>query len=332
MNFGCSVKQRKPVAVSCQSPFKQLHTLMKRTLWLGFFAVVGLLTYGQAPQRIPAVNNTLLWRISGKNLAKPSYLFGTMHMLCADDIQLSDSLVNAIGNADNVYLELDMDNLFEMMSAMTKMKMRNDTTLADLLPKTDYEKVKTYFKTNNNLLPFSMLETFKPLLAASMIMEQQAGKCDNMISMEQLIMQESKKSGVSIKGMETMEYQMSIFDSIPYGFQAKQLVKMIEGGKSDDSEMKQMTDAYRNQQLDKMEEMTKKEDVGILNFTDLLLYNRNANWAKKLEGLMTDKSLVIAVGAGHLPGERGVISLLRKAGYKVEPVRNNMIKKKTKEI
>ncbi len=177
-----------------------------------------------------------------------------------------------------------------------------------------------------------MLETFKPLLAASMIMEQQAGKCDNMISMEQLIMQESKKSGVSIKGMETMEYQMSIFDSIPYGFQAKQLVKMIEDGKSDDSEMKQMTDAYRNQQLDKMEEMTKKEDVGILNFTDLLLYNRNANWAKKLEGLMTDKSLVVAVGAGHLPGERGVINLLRKAGYKVEPVKNNMIKKKTKEI
>lgn len=305
---------------------------MKRTLWLGFFAVIGLLTYGQAPQKTAALNNTLLWRISGKNLTKPSYLFGTMHMLCADDIQLSDSLVNAIGNADNVYLELDMDNLFEMMSAMTKMKMRNDTTLADLLTKTEYEKVKTYFKNNNNLLPFSMLETFKPLLAASMIMEQQGGKCDNMISMEQLIMQESKKNGVSIKGMETMEYQMSIFDSIPYGFQAKQLVKMIDDGKSDDSEMKQMTDAYRNQQLDKMEEMTKKEDVGILNFTDLLLYNRNANWAKKLEGLMTDKSLVVAVGAGHLPGEKGVINLLRKAGYKVEAVRNNMIKKKTKEI
>jgi hypothetical protein len=47
---------------------------------------------------------------------------------------------------------------------------------------------------------------------------------------------------------------------------------------------------------------------------------------------MPGKSLVIAVGAGHLPGEKGVINLLRKAGYKVEPVKNNMIKKKTKEI
>ena len=305
---------------------------MKKTFWLSLFAVLGLVAYGQAPKKIPGNSNTLLWRISGKNITKPSYLFGTMHLLCADDIQLSDSLTRAIENADNVYLELDMDNLFEMMSAMTKMKMRNDTTLADLLTEDEYEKVKGFFKANSGLIPFSVLETFKPLLAASMIMEQQAGKCDNMISMEQLIMQESKKSGVKIKGMETMEYQMSIFDSIPYGLQAKQLVKMIKEGKEDDSEMKKVTDAYRNQQLDRMEEMTKKEDLGLENFTDLLLYNRNANWAKKLEGLLSNKSLVIAVGAGHLPGERGVINLLRKAGYKVEPVKNNMIRKKTREI
>jgi uncharacterized protein YbaP (TraB family) len=277
--------------------------------------------YGQAPKKTSANNNTLLWRISGKNITKPSYLFGTMHMLCADDIQLSDSLTNAIQNADNVYLELDMDNLFEMMSAMTKMKMRNDTTLSDLLTKDEYEKVRSFFKESSGLIPFSMLETFKPLLAASMIMEQQAGKCDNMISMEQLIMEESKKNGIKIKGMETMEYQMSIFDSIPYGFQAKQLVKMIEDGKNDETEMKKMTEASRSQQLDKMEEMT-----------DLLLYNRNANWAKKLEELLTDRSLVIAVGAGHLPGDKGVINLLRKAGYKVEPVKNNMVRKKTREI
>jgi uncharacterized protein len=305
---------------------------MKKTFWLSVFAVAGLVAYGQAPKKTSANNNTLLWRISGKNITKPSYLFGTMHMLCADDIQLSDSLTNAIQNADNVYLELDMDNLFEMMSAMTKMKMRNDTTLSDLLTKDEYEKVRSFFKESSGLIPFSMLETFKPLLAASMIMEQQAGKCDNMISMEQLIMEESKKNGIKIKGMETMEYQMSIFDSIPYGFQAKQLVKMIEDGKNDETEMKKMTEAYRSQQLDKMEEMTKKEDMGIGNFTDLLLYNRNANWAKKLEELLTDRSLVIAVGAGHLPGDKGVINLLRKAGYKVEPVKNNMVRKKTREI
>jgi uncharacterized protein YbaP (TraB family) len=305
---------------------------MKRTLWLSVLAIIAFVANSQ-PVKKTSANNTLLWRISGKNIVQPSYLFGTMHMLCADDIDLSDSLVNAIRKADNVYLELDMDNVFEMMAAMTKMKMRNDTTLSDLLSKEEYEKVKNYFKENSSLIPFSMLETYKPLLAASMIMEQQAGNCGNMISMEQLIMKEAKKNDVSIKGMETMEYQMSIFDSIPYGFQARQLVKMVEeGNKNEATEMETLTKAYRDQQLDKMEELTKNEDMGIKNFADMLLYNRNANWAKKLDGLMPGKSLVVAVGAGHLPGDKGVINLLRKAGYKVEPVTNNMIKKKTKEI
>ena len=305
---------------------------MKRTLWLSVLAIIAFVANSQ-PVKKTSANNTLLWRISGKNIVQPSYLFGTMHMLCADDIDLSDSLVNAIRKADNVYLELDMDNVFEMMAAMTKMKMRNDTTLSDLLSKEEYEKVKNYFKENSSLIPFSMLETYKPLLAASMIMEQQAGNCGNMISMEQLIMKEAKKNDVAIKGMETMEYQMSIFDSIPYGFQARQLVKMVEeGNKNEATEMETLTKAYRDQQLDKMEELTKNEDMGIKNFADMLLYNRNANWAKKLDGLMPGKSLVVAVGAGHLPGDKGVINLLRKAGYKVEPVTNNMIKKKTKEI
>jgi uncharacterized protein YbaP (TraB family) len=154
-----------------------------------------------------------------------------------------------------------------------------------------------------------------------------------MISMEQLIMDEAKRNDKKIKGLETMNYQLSIFDSIPYKLQAQQLVKMVSStDNKDDQEMEVLTEAYRKQQLNKMEELTKNEDMGIKNFTNLLLYNRNANWAKKLDGLLEQNSLVVAVGAGHLPGEKGVISLLRKAGYKVEPVKNNMVRKKTREI
>jgi uncharacterized protein YbaP (TraB family) len=131
-----------------------------------------------------------------------------------------------------------------------------------------------------------------------------------------------------------MDFQLGIFDRIPYKLQAEQLVKMVEnaGHDGDDKEMKELTEAYRQQQLDIMDDLTKKEDMGIQNFTDLLLYNRNADWANKLAGLMPANSLVVAVGAGHLPGEKGVLNLLRKAGYRVDPVKNDMIKKKVKEI
>src|SRR6476660_8449034 len=118
---------------------------MKRTLWLTALIVfAGLFASGQNGKTPgPAsLNNTLLWRISGKGLQKPSYLFGTMHLLCADDIALSDSLKTAISRADNVYLELDMNNMFEMLGAMQHMSMKGDTTLADLLTQEEYKKVK----------------------------------------------------------------------------------------------------------------------------------------------------------------------------------------------
>ncbi len=273
-------------------------------------------------------NKTLLWKISGNGLEKPSYLFGTIHMLCADDALLSSNMKNAINECDEVYLEVDLDNLFEMMGAIGKMKMNGDTTLQDLLSKEDYKKVKSYFESKNSMLPFSMLETFKPILAASTL-EEGSLPCDNTAMMEQVIMEEAKLSGKKIKGLETMAYQAGMLDSIPYTLQAQQLLSYIENagtGDKEDKQMKEMFKAYKNQDLKKLEDLMVETDAGMAGFTDLLLYNRNQNWVKKLKTLMAEKSLVIAVGAGHLPGEKGVIYLLREEGYTVEPVENKLSK------
>jgi uncharacterized protein YbaP (TraB family) len=134
--------------------------------------------------------------------------------------------------------------------------------------------------------------------------------------------------------METMAYQMSIFDSIPYKIQAQELLKSIseEGKQSDgEKEFKEMMKAYKDQNLEKLSEMMNSSDDGIMQYQDLLLNNRNRNWVVKLKTLLPKYSLVIAVGAGHLPGEKGVINLLKKEGYIVEPVENKM-KRAYKEI
>jgi uncharacterized protein len=301
---------------------------MKRTLLFCLAAFLGLAAFTQSAKQ----DNTLLWRISGNGLKQPSYLFGTIHLLCSDDVQLSDSLKAAIKGSDRVYLELDMDNLIELISVVNKMKMNGDTTLADLLTDEEYKKVKAFFSNQRSLIPFSMLETYKPMLAASTLM-QSAIECENAIAMEQLIMQEAKRENKRIKGLETMAFQISIFDSIPYQVQAKQLVKYVDDfGKKDDTSFEELTKAYKDQELSKLEKLTLQEDSDMERFTEIMLYNRNEDWVKKLEKLMTEQALVVAVGAGHLPGNRGVINLLRKAGYKVEPVKNEMIKKKIKEI
>jgi uncharacterized protein YbaP (TraB family) len=276
---------------------------------------------------------SLLWKVSGNGLEKPTFLFGTMHMLCKEDAFLGENLVGAIKSADKVYFELDMDNLFDMLGAMSKLKMKNDTTLADLMTKDEYEKVKIYFKEKSTMLPFSVLETYKPFIASSMLMETTI-VCDEQVAMEQLIMEEAKKHNKTIEGLETTAYQMGIFDSIPYKEQAKELVKMVaeDGKESDgDKEFKEMMKAYKEQDLKKLADMINSEEAGMMKYQDILLNNRNRNWVEKLKKLMVEKSLVVAVGAGHLPGDKGVINLLRKAGYTVVPVENKA-QKNTKEI
>jgi len=272
------------------------------------------------------LEKSLLWEVSGNGLTKPSYLYGTIHMICKDDASLGDSLISAIQRSDRVYFEVDMDNLMEMLSAIKDFKMRNDTTLADLLSKEDYEKVKEYMESKGGLLPFSQLETYKPMLASSLLMESGIG-CDEPVAMEQLILEEAKKNKKRVDGLETMSYQASIFDSIPYKLQAEQLLKYVNdsGSKSEaDKQFEEMIEAYKTQDIEKLGEYVKKDDGGLGNYEDILIYNRNRNWVEKLKKLMPEKSLTIAVGAGHLAGEKGVIKLLRKAGYTVRPVKYKM--------
>jgi len=293
---------------------------------LPLFALSIITANADAQANKKPLEKSLLWEISGNGLTKSSYIYGTIHMICKDDASLGDSLIAAIQRSDRVYFEVDMDNLMEMLSAFKDFKMRNDTTLADLLSKEDYEKVKEYMERKGGMLPFSQLETYKPMLASSLLMESGIG-CEESVAMEQLILEEAKKNKKRVDGLETMSYQASIFDSIPYKLQAEQLLKYVNdgGSKSEaDKQFEEMIEAYKAQDIEKLGSFVQEDDGGLGNYEDILIYNRNRNWVEKLKKLMPDKSLTIAVGAGHLAGEKGLIKLLRKAGYTVKPVKYKM--------
>jgi uncharacterized protein len=298
--------------------------LLIRAFWF-VLMLAGFVSGNAQKGKQKPLEKSLLWEISGNGLTKPSYIYGTIHMICKDDASLGDSLVAAIQRSDRVYFEVDMDNLMEMFMALKDFKMRNDTTLSDLLSKEDYEKVKEYMEGKSSLLPFSKLETFKPMLVSSLLMESDAG-CEKAVAMEQLILEEAKKSRKRVEGLETMSYQASIFDSIPYKLQAEQLLKYVkdEGSKTQaDRQFEEMIDAYKDQDIEKLGDFI-NADEGLGGYGDLLLYNRNRNWVQKLKTIMPEKSVIIAVGAGHLAGENGVIKLLRKEGYTVKPVKYKM--------
>lgn len=268
-----------------------------------------------------ADNNTLLWQISGKGLKTPSFLFGTMHVLCADDAKLSEGLRNAIRDSKQIYFEIDMDNMQELMGALKYLRMNNGEKISDLLTKEEYDRVKTYFDNNKSQIPFSMMNRFKPYFVSSLIGEQLM-TCEEKNGMESVIMKESKTYHSEIKGLETTEFQASIFDSIPYQKQAKDLVAYIDSIDHYRQMTTEMVDVYLKQDLNKLDVLMQESDIGMQQYMDLLLYGRNRRWVKQMPQIMAGGSTLFAVGAGHLPGKLGVISLLKKAGYKVTPLKN----------
>jgi uncharacterized protein YbaP (TraB family) len=276
----------------------------------------GLLSAGLGFSQTP---HTLLWQISGNGLAKPSYLFGTMHVLCAEDARLSDSLRSVMAHCDEVYFEVNISDMTGMLAALKNMRMNDSKKLSDLLPPKDYERVKAYFTQHPPMLPFGMLERFKPMLVSALIEENSMG-CKTTDGMELMIMKELHNK--PINGLETAEFQASLFDSIPYEQQAKDLVNYVDSNEYNKKSTMELAAVYKDQDLDRIDSLSRKGDPGMSAYMDLLLYGRNRKWAAYLTTVLPGKSLLIAVGAAHLPGENGVIDLLRKRGYTLTPVKN----------
>ncbi|MBK7099690.1 MAG: TraB/GumN family protein [Sphingobacteriales bacterium] len=237
------------------------------------------------------------------------------------DAILGENAKKCIAEAETVYFEVDMDDMKEMMSALKAMKMKNGVTLKSLLSIEDYEKVKKYFSEIGQGMIFTVMQDFKPLMLSTM-MQVKTLDCQKTIAMEQVIMKEAKLEKKVIEGLETLAYQASLFDSIPYELQAKQLLDVVNKVYDVNIETSRLVEAYKRQDLKAIEAIINDEQWRMDNYLELLIYKRNHNWVQKLHSILCSKAVFIAVGAGHLPGKQGLIELLREEGYSVSPVAN----------
>lgn len=265
-------------------------------------------------------NNTLLWEISGNNLSRPSYLYGTFHLICKTDLAISKNLESAIKSADEVYFELDLDDPALMMGALLYMNMKDGKQLKDLYTPEEYVRIENFFRDSLST-PLAMIQRMKPMFLQSMLYPKML-TCRQFTGVEQELMKIAKEYNKEIKGLETMQFQASVFDSIPYDVQAKALLKNIDSLDKYKVEFDSLVLLYKSQQLKKIEESFLENDISLLENQDLLLNNRNRNWVSQLKSLMPAKSVVVAVGAGHLVGEKGVIELLKKEGFVLRPIKN----------
>lgn len=290
-------------------------------VFLSFFLF--LLCTAQQKQLPLAVNgddNSLLWQVSGKGLKQNSYLFGTFHLMCKEDIHFSEQLKTAIANVAAVYMELDMDDPSMLLGGLMMMKMKDGKKLKDLLSSPQYEKVNAFFKDTLQM-PLAFMETIKPYFLIAMMYPEMM-PCKTTSGIEEELVKLTKQQNKEIKGLETMAFQAAVFDSIPYETQAKELLKSIDSFAAYKTYFDTMLAVYKNQQLNQIESLFNDKNFSMEDYQDVLLDNRNKNWATQLKKIMKEKGVFVAVGAGHLPGKNGLIALLRKQGYKVKPLMN----------
>ncbi len=262
-------------------------------------------------------SNSLLWEISGKGI-QPAYMYGTFHLLCRDDIHISDNTRRAIREAEEVYFELDLDDPATALGMLFFMNMRNDTTLQDLLTGTQYQKVQSFFRDSIHL-SIGNLQKMKPLLLQAMLYTKML-PCTVTGGVDESLARVAKEYNKNILGLETLAFQAAIFDSIPYTIQAKELVEGIDSLQVNKKNLDSLIQVYKSQELQSIEKLNPRDMKGM--DSEILLDNRNRNWVIMLKELMKKKQLFVAVGAGHLVGKNGLIELLKKEGYKLRPIIN----------
>lgn len=286
---------------------------IKRLLALAIIALTSIFT-SNAQQ----LENATLWKISGNGLEEPSYLFGTIHITC--DATIEPDVKNALDETSQVVLEIDMDDPSMQAKMMQGMYMRDNKTLKDLVSKDDYIAIDTMFKKHLGV-SVQMLQNTKPFFLTASLYPKLID-CP-MQSFEAEILKIAKEQNEEVKGLETIEDQLNLFDEIPYEDQVKDLVRSAKDNLAyDKSTFAKMLKVYKDENITEMVDMVSDENYSsTAKYQDKLLDNRNKNWIPKIGKYAKEQPTFFGVGAGHLAGENGVINLLRAEGYTVEAVK-----------
>ena len=259
----------------------------------------------------------LLWKVSKGNDEKPSYLFGTIHIVPEKQFVVWSAVDSAFHASSKLVMEMDLEmSASEMLQAAKQMSLPESKTLEAYIPKEKFERIRTYCIDSLawKKRKFNRYSRMKPFFFSSLVLSAQLGKVKGY---EQYFSSQAKRKKIPVLGLETLQQQMEALDAISIEEQAVALDESILSGRA---EYDNMLKVYLNRDLETLGKQMAENDEMIDGFSAELLTKRNKNWVPLLQKWMSENSIFVAVGAGHLPGENGLISLLRKEGYRVEPV------------
>lgn len=289
--------------------------------FLQLIIVLFLYQTGVAQETDKEQKHSLLWEISGKNLEQKSYLFGTIHVIPKDDFFFTQTMSDKFNECNALALEVNMSEVTmkDQFSLAKKMFLPENETLENYMDEEDYQWFYRYCIDSLEIKERKMEKyvQIKPLFLSVILLSHKLGKT---VVYEDYLNKKATKQDMELYGLETLEFQMAIIDSLAI----EEQVELFLGEKGEQDfnmidEFDELLNAYKSQNIEKLYELMKSDDA-FDPYEDHFLIKRNQKWIPIIEELIKEQSVFIAVGAGHLSGEHGVIKLLRRNGYTVKPV------------
>jgi uncharacterized protein YbaP (TraB family) len=257
--------------------------------------------------------NSVLWEVSGKGLVKPSYLFGTIHMICGKDFVMKPKATEAFSKTSKLALEVNMGDA-EEIKIVQQAAIGKEPLSKTLSPKQIAQLEEVLNKYGG--LSLAQVDNYTLETVMSLLFVKSFG-CADLKFYEMEFLAKAKESNKSIAGLEKATEQMDILSK---SFTDDELISYLQRINTDMADT--MIKDYTNEDINGLYAMTTDKELMSASTKETLLDNRNVNWLKIMPEMMRKESVFFAVGAAHLAGDLGVINLLKKAGYKVKPIMN----------
>lgn len=239
---------------------------------------------------------------------------GTFHILCEEDLRISDKVQRAISSTKQLALEVNLSDPSELKDIQSL--MISDKLWSDQLNKEEIQELKTVLKNEygRELVEVDNMSTMglMSLMIAKTITCSAKG-----YDMEVLAL--AMKQGKTILGLEHLKDQVELLNGM---YTAKELIVQLKQVSEYTENFEEMKQAFISEDIELLYQYGTDTQFMTLENKKVLLDNRNINWVDQMPKMMSDKSTLFAVGSAHLAGELGVLNLLRLKGYTVNPVFN----------
>lgn len=281
---------------------------MLKKITVGYLIFLNVILFAQN-------SNTILWRISGKNMAKPSYVFGTIHIKDKRVFQVNDSIFDYIQNCDAFACELHPDSLNALVFSTLNKKDTSDAFKKSLNSK-EYDAINK--KLQNDLgLSLNQIKS-KNYKFLKLLLNPLKQKSDDYPTfLDGYLMAIAKRKNREIVGLENTRSQEEGINSINnQEEQKKEIIDLSKDNISNDV-TEELIKLYLSGKIDRIQENTSLLSYEVQHD---LIYIRNRTMAYTIDSIIKTKPLFATCGAAHLGGDNGIIQLLKDMGYTLTPV------------